>query len=124
MFENPLEDKPNALVITLYSVDVGYSIKLNITKEEPSVEIFFNYADDTILEYIEKEQLPPHLLDLLDRAEPRIFYCGCIIAEIHDQINGVPSKLYRILLRPFNMVFNFNSFIYEFVYHNKWYLFI
>lgn len=104
MFENPLEDKPNVLVITLYSKDVGYSIKLNINREEPPMEVFFNYADDTILEYIEKEQLPPHLLDLLERSEPSIFYSGCIIAEIHDQINGIPDKLYRILLRPFNMV--------------------
>ncbi|VVC40290.1 Hypothetical protein CINCED_3A000795 [Cinara cedri] len=120
LFENPLEDKPNVLVITLYSIDVGYSIKLHINKEEPPVEAFYNYVDDTILEYIEQEQLPPHLLDLLERAEPSIFYSGCIIAEIHDQINGIPYQLYRILLRPFNMSIqsDFNQIISEHNYMN------
>lgn len=97
-------------MITLYSIDIGYSIKLSIAKEEPLMESYFNYADDTILKYVEKEQLPPHLLDLLDRVEPRIFYCGCIIAEIHDLI-GVPRKLSRILLRPFSLVCYLN-FLY------------
>lgn len=108
MFEHPLEDNLNVLVITLYSIDIGYSIKLSIAKEEPLMESFFNYADDIILKYVLQEQLPPHLLDLLDRVEPRIFYCGCIIAEIHDLMIGVPRKIYRVLLRPFNLVSYFN----------------
>lgn len=105
LFEDPLEVKPNVLVITLYTIDVGYSIKITINKNEPPIETFFNYADeDLILEYVEREELPPHILDILDKAEPNLFYNGCIIAEIHDQVNGVPAQLYRILLRPSNMV--------------------
>lgn len=104
LFESPYEVKPNVLVITLYSVDVGYSIKITMNKNEPPVETFFNYAEDSILKYVENEQLPPHLLDILDRAEPKLFYSGCVIAEIHDQQDCVPGELYRVLLRPFNLV--------------------
>lgn len=104
LFEDPLEVKPNVLIITLYAIDVGYSIKITINKNEPPIETFYNYAEDSILEYVEREELPPHILDILDKAEPNLFYNGCIIAEIHDQLYGVSGELYRILLRPSNMV--------------------
>lgn len=71
---------------------------------EPPVEMFFDYTTDTILKYIEKEKLPPDLLELFDRAEPRIFYSGCVIAEIHDQIEYTNNAVSRILLRPCNEV--------------------
>lgn len=80
-------------------------------KNELPVETFFSYTDDTILKYVENEELPPHLLEVLDKAEPRLFYNGCVIAEIRDQQNGVPGELYRILLRPSNLVSYFNSSI-------------
>lgn len=118
LFENPLEFKPNVLVITLYSLDIGYSIKITLNKNDSPVETFFKYAEDSILQYVEKEQLPPHLLDILDKSEPGLFYGGCVIAEIHDQINGIPGKLYRILLHPSNMV---SYLLYTFMIYNLYY---
>jgi len=120
LFENPFEFKPNVLVITLYSVDIGYSLKITMNENELPIETFFNYAEDSILKYVEREELPHHLLDILERAEPRLFYCGCIIAEIHDEISGTPEKIYRILLRPSNMVnyktlFVLNIYFYFYV---------
>lgn len=54
---------------------------------------------------MEKEKLPPHLLHILGRTEPKLFYCGCVMAEIHDKKDvEVGELLYRILLRPSNMV--------------------
>lgn len=91
-------------MITLYPIDVGYSISLSINKNELPEEIFFSYADDSILKYVEKEQLPPHLLSILDKAEPKLFYCGCVIAEIHDKRDDDEEELYRILLRPSHSV--------------------
>lgn len=67
-------------------------------------EYFFNYHDDTILKYIEEERLPPELLDTFEKAEPKLFYCGCVIAEIHDEVDEVPGRVYRLLLRPFSLV--------------------
>lgn len=108
MFENPCEVVPNVLVITLYSIDIGYSIKITKKENELPIETHFRYDEDSILEYVENEQLPPHLLEFLDKAEPKLFYCGCVIAEIHNQQNSIPGELYRILLRPFNLVRFFN----------------
>lgn len=71
---------------------------------EPPVEIFYDYTTDTILKYIEEEKLPPDLLELFDRAEPRIFYSGCVIVEIHDLIKYTNKSVSRILLRPSNEV--------------------
>jgi len=105
LFDDPTEFKPNVLVLILHSIDKGYSIKINTDKNLKSPkEYFFNYFKDTILEYMENEHLPPDLLDLLDSAEPRLFYSGCVIAEIHDQVDEIPGRVYRLLLRPFNMV--------------------
>jgi len=73
-------------------------------QNEPPLENFFSYAEDSILKYVENEELPPHLLNLLEKAQPRLFYCGCIIAEIHDQQNSTSGEIYRILLRPSNLV--------------------
>lgn len=73
-------------------------------KNDSPVEIFFNYSEDSILKYVERGQLPPNLLDLLHETEPNLFYCGSIIAEIHNKKYGILCELYRILLSPFNMV--------------------
>lgn len=127
LFEDPSEViKPNVIVITLYPIDIGYSIKITMNKNDPPVETFFNYAEDSILEYVEKEQLPPHLLDLFDKAEPRLFYNGCIIAEIHDYRDDDDDDagiVYRILLRPSKMVSYLNEncsiyFIYLFNFNS------
>lgn len=104
LFDDPSEEKPNVIVIILYPIDTGYSLKISMHKHEPPVETFFNYATDTVLDYIEKGQLPPQLLNLFEKAEPSIFYSGCVIAEIHDQTDGPYDRVYRILLRPSNEV--------------------
>lgn len=107
MFVDPHQVKPNVLLITLFSIDIGYFISIIIKRNEPRTDIFFSYAEDSILKHVECEHLLlPHLLDVLDKAESTLFYCECITAEIHDQINGVSRKLYQILLRPTYMVSN------------------
>lgn len=104
LFEDPDEVKPNVLLFTLFPEDIGYSIKIVMQKNEPPTEIFYSYSDDSILSFVEKEKLPIALLNLLDRAEPRLFYSGCVVAEIHDHRYGAPGRILRILLRPWNEV--------------------
>jgi len=105
LFDDPNEIKPNALVVILHSIDKGYSIIINTKSNSISPkEYFFNYHDDTILKHMEDEHLPPDLLDILELSRPRLFYSGCVIAEIHDQVDEVPGRVYRLMLRPFNMV--------------------
>lgn len=110
MFENPVQEKPNVLVITLYTENIGYSIKLCTSYHRKPVEIFFDYEEDSLLEYIENEELPPHILDILERSKPSLFYNGRIVVEIHDKKEYIPGKVYRILLHPSNMVSSLNYF--------------
>lgn len=104
MFEDPDEVKPNVLLFTLFPEDIGYSIKLVMQINQPPVELFYTYFDDSVLPFVEKGKLPIELLDLLDRAELRLFYSGCVVAEIHDHRYGELGRIYRILLRPWNEV--------------------
>lgn len=60
--------KPNVLVITLYSLDIGFSIKMSIMRYEPLEEIFQNYTEDSVLAYVENKQLLPYILNLLGKA--------------------------------------------------------
>ncbi|CAH1724069.1 unnamed protein product [Aphis gossypii] len=101
LFDDPSEVNPNVFVITLYSVDVGYSVKISMNKDIPPVETFYSYAEDSILEFVEREQLPPCLLHLFDKADPQLFYNGRVIAEIHNKYHGEElTRVYRILLHP------------------------
>jgi hypothetical protein len=105
LYDDPLEFKPNALVITLYCVDIGFSTKITKNKNELPVETFYCYKkDEILLSFIENEKLPPQLLDSLNEAEPNLFYSGCVIAEVHDLRNGTLDQIGRILLRPCNEV--------------------
>ncbi|XP_029342951.1 uncharacterized protein LOC100569481 [Acyrthosiphon pisum] len=52
---------------------------------------------------METEHIPPDLLELLVTARPRLFYSRCVIAEIHDQRDEVPGRVYRLILRPSTM---------------------
>lgn len=116
MFEDPDEVKPNVLLFTLFSEDIGYSIKIVMQINQPPIELFYTYSDDSILLFVEKGKLPIELLNLLDRAEPTLFYSGCVVAEIHDHRDGTPGRIYRILLRPWYEVSCFN--ILEFIILN------
>lgn len=60
--------KPNVLVITLYSLYIGFSIKMSIMRYEPLEEIFQNYTEDSVLAYVENKQLLPYILNLLGKA--------------------------------------------------------
>lgn len=104
LFDDPSEVNPNFFVITLYSVDVGYSVKISMNKDKPPVETFYSYAEDSILEFVEREQLPPCLLHLFDKADPKLFYNGRVIAEIHNKYHGEElTRVYRILLHPHSL---------------------
>ncbi|XP_050521576.1 uncharacterized protein LOC126894536 isoform X2 [Daktulosphaira vitifoliae] len=102
LFDKPSEEQLNVLIITLFSVDIGFSIKMSIDINDKPIETYFNYEEDSILDYVKNEELPPHLLDIIEKANPSLFYCGCIIAEIQDK-KCEEVKVYRSLLRPSNL---------------------
>ena len=64
----------------------------------------FPIQESELLEYVDNEDLPPMLLDLLDQlpSSNSVFYSGCVILEIRDyrrRADGSHDTKY-VLLRP------------------------
>ncbi|KAB0341240.1 hypothetical protein FD754_018166 [Muntiacus muntjak] len=93
------------LVINLYPGKQGYSLMLKGKHGSYSESVPLPYEEREFLEYLDAEELPPVLVDLLDKAAVNVFHQGCVIAEIRDyrQSSAGEPPRYRsrhILLRP------------------------
>ncbi|XP_055249671.1 transcription factor SPT20 homolog [Moschus berezovskii] len=93
------------LVINLYPGKQGYSLMLKGKHGSYSESIRLPYEKGELLEYLDAEELPPVLLDLLEKSEVNVFHQGCVIAEIRDYRQssaGEPPRYQsrHILLRP------------------------
>lgn len=65
------------------------------------------YEEEELLSYIDNEELPVVLLDLLETEHSSLFYSGCIIAQIRDYRQAYPSFLcdtHHVLLKPTTQV--------------------
>ncbi|GBP65516.1 Transcription factor SPT20 homolog [Eumeta japonica] len=61
------------------------------------------YEEEELLSYIDNEELPVLLLDLLESEHSCLFYSGCIIAQIRDYRQAYPNFMcdtHHVLLRP------------------------
>ncbi|XP_063892769.1 uncharacterized protein LOC110378239 isoform X4 [Helicoverpa armigera] len=112
----------NTLIINLYPGNKGYSLSLKVNgnsqylhppdghssanQEETLIETpRWPYEEEELLSYIDNEELPVVLLDLLETEHSCLFYSGCIIAQIRDYRQAYPSFLcdtHHVLLRPTN----------------------
>ncbi|XP_058391460.1 transcription factor SPT20 homolog [Diceros bicornis minor] len=93
------------LVVNLYPGEGGYSLMLKGKDGSYLETIRLPYEEGELLEYLDAEELPPVLVDLLEKSEVNVFHCGCVIAEIRDyrQSSTVDPPGYQsrhILLRP------------------------
>lgn len=96
-------EKLNCLVVNLYSVEEGYSITVKIRGGSDAETSLLSYEDDELLQYIDNQELPPLLVDLLERSQVNLFYNGCIIVEIRDFRNSVKPACFKTrytLLKP------------------------
>ena len=112
------KDRCNRLLVTLLPNNEGYSVHVLISAgpgdgsgglgNQQEVELFrLPYEDDDFLTYLDNEELPTSILDLLEKAWSELFYSGCVIAEIRDSrrihqgtnedLAGLTS---HVLLRP------------------------
>jgi hypothetical protein len=67
----------------------------------------WSYEEDEFLRYIDNEELPPVLVDLLEASNPELFYSGCVIAEVRDYRQAPQHHIYdthHVLLRPTTQV--------------------
>ncbi|XP_062039133.1 putative transcription factor SPT20 homolog-like 2 [Lepus europaeus] len=93
------------LVVNLYPGSEGYSLMLR-DAETPSPEsIRLPYDQREFLEFLDAEELPPVLVDSLERARANVFHRGCVLAEVRDYRQcskaGPPAyHIKHVLLRP------------------------
>ncbi|XP_044767827.1 transcription factor SPT20 homolog [Neomonachus schauinslandi] len=93
------------LVVNLHPGEGGYSLMLEGKHGACSETIRLPYEEGEFLEYLDAEELPPGLLDLLEKSQVNFFHCGCVIAQVRDyrQCGGGEPPGYQsrhILLRP------------------------
>ncbi|XP_063150629.1 transcription factor SPT20 homolog isoform X7 [Candoia aspera] len=100
-----MQETLSCLVVNLYPGNEGYSLMLRGKNGSDSETIRLPYEEGELLEYLDAEELPPILVDLLEKSQINIFHCGCVITEIRDyrQSGNLKSPAYQskhILLRP------------------------
>uniref|UniRef100_UPI00398F0B45 transcription factor SPT20 homolog isoform X4 n=1 Tax=Pristiophorus japonicus TaxID=55135 RepID=UPI00398F0B45 len=100
-----MQERVSCLVVNLYPGNEGYSLMLRGKNGSDSETIRLPYEEGELLEYLDAEELPPILVDLLEKSQVNIFHCGCVVAEVRDyrQSGHVKAPTYQsrhILLRP------------------------
>ncbi|XP_072433295.1 transcription factor SPT20 homolog isoform X10 [Chiloscyllium punctatum] len=100
-----MQERVSCLVINLYPGNEGYSLMLRGKNGSDSETIRLPYEEGELLEYLDAEELPPILVDLLEKSQVNIFHCGCVVAEVRDyrQSGHAKAPTYQsrhILLRP------------------------
>ncbi|ELT94045.1 hypothetical protein CAPTEDRAFT_173432 [Capitella teleta] len=82
------KERMNTLVVNLYPGNEGFSLMLRGKGGSESETIRLPYEESEILDAIDEEQLPPLIVDILDKAQVNVFYSGCVVAEIRDHRRG------------------------------------
>ncbi|XP_026531262.1 transcription factor SPT20 homolog isoform X5 [Notechis scutatus] len=100
-----MQETLSCLVVNLYPGNEGYSLMLRGKNGSDSETIRLPYEEGELLEYLDAEELPPILVDLLEKSQINIFHCGSVITEIRDyrQSGNLKSPTYQskhIILRP------------------------
>ncbi|XP_013785492.1 transcription factor SPT20 homolog [Limulus polyphemus] len=96
-------EKLNCLVVNLYPGNEGYSLMLKTRTGNDIETIRLPYEESELLQYLDNEELPPILVDLLERSQASVFYSGCVIVEVRDyrrSSNPASFESYYILLQP------------------------
>lgn len=99
------QESLSCLVVNLYPGNEGYSLMLRGKNGSDSETIRLPYEEKELLEYLDAEELPPILVDLLEKSQVNIFHCGCVIVEVRDYRQSGNTKMptyqsRHILLRP------------------------
>ncbi|XP_062507135.1 transcription factor SPT20 homolog isoform X2 [Corticium candelabrum] len=84
----------------------GYTITLAAKNGSGAASTSIPYQDTELLEYLDSQQIPPMLLDILCDNDSCFLYCGCLIAEVRDyrcyHINMFAYNRHLVLLKPTN----------------------
>lgn len=85
----------NHLVLNCYPDGYSIAVKLNefpvFTSETILETAKISYEESSLLDYIENEELPPLLVDMIDGSpklsQYKIWHHGCLILEVRDKTN-------------------------------------
>ena len=71
--------------------------------------------ESELLEYVDNEELPPILCDLLDKVQTNVFYSGCVIMEVRDyrRTTDMSYDTKYVLLKPTAHVSGKNSGLFN-----------
>lgn len=91
----------NHLVLNFYPDGYSIAVKLNefpvFTSETILETAKISYEETSLLDYIENEELPPLLVEMIDGSpklsQYRIWHNGCLILEVRDKINIVQDDI-------------------------------
>ncbi|XP_012881919.1 PREDICTED: putative transcription factor SPT20 homolog-like 2 [Dipodomys ordii] len=93
------------LVITLSPENWDFTVRIKDKDGSLSETIALTYSKETMLEYLDAEELPPFLFNILEKSEVNLSHHGCVIAEIRDyrqysnrELSDYQSR--HVLLRP------------------------
>lgn len=95
-------ENTNHLVLNFYPDGYTIAIKLNefpvFTSETILETAKIPYEETSLLDYIENEELPPLLVEMIDASpklnQYKIWHNGCLILEIRDKINNRNRRNY------------------------------
>ncbi|XP_044256128.1 uncharacterized protein LOC123006037 isoform X3 [Tribolium madens] len=105
-------ERLNTLILNLYPGNKGYSLAFRTTSRTNQImddtanmieTKQWPYDEDELLRYINNEELPPYLTDLIETHYSFLFYNGCVIAEVRDYRQSYPETtcdIHHVLLRP------------------------
>lgn len=105
------------MVLNFYPDGYSIAVKLNefpvFTSETILETAKISYEETSLLDYIENEELPPLLVDMIDSSpklsQYKIWHNGCLILEVRDKINTNSDNnnnkhgSFFILLKPTNL---------------------
>lgn len=95
-------DKLECLVLNLFAGNEGYSLMIKGRNGIEAETLKLPYEASEFLEYVDSSELPPFLVDLLERAQVNVFYSGCVILEVRDyrRANDGRYDTDYVLLKP------------------------
>lgn len=99
----------NHLVLNFYPDGYSIAVKLNefpvFTSETILETAKISYEETSLLNYIENEELPPLLVEMIDSSPKlsryKMWHNGCLVLEVRDKTSN--SGSYFILLKPTNL---------------------
>lgn len=119
----------NHLVLNFYPDGYSIAVKLNefpvFTSETILETAKISYEETSLLDYIENEELPPLLVEMIDSSpklsQYKIWHNGCLIMEVRDKIdphndriestnNKQTNSSFFILLKPTNLSMLYDVF--------------